>query len=201
MKLIFLLLIALLFLLCSTRVKVNQNQLISSSTNIPTIHPEDNWMYGALASQLPERIYPTITTTYEEMLSNPKKKMISLGVNNSGIIDLNKTVVISGEPKYIYEEDGVQGTLAPVHKAIKKLPLTDQYEEMLKNTEKKLISLGVNSTAFYDPDNEIIIKGTEEANPINVLGKTLKEINEENKKTRNKVASFLENNLRFEEKI
>lgn len=203
MKSILLLLVFLLTVLSHQQVKlaqVNQQNQLTPATSIPYIHPEDNWMFGSLAGPLPHLYNPPITTSYEEMLSNPKKKLISMGVNNSGIIDLNKTIVLDAEPKYVYEDDGVQGTLAPVHKHLKKLPLTEQYEEMLKDTQKKLISLGVNSTAFYDPDSQVILEGTENVNPLNVLGKTLGEIQEENKKTKKKMAKFLEDSPRFEQK-
>ena len=202
MKLILFLSFLSLCVLCQKPLKLSQaaqmNQMIPS-TSIPTIHPEDNWMFGSLAAPLPRIYNSPITHSYEEMLSNPKKRLISLGVNNSGTIDLNKSIIIDAEPRYVFD-DGVLGTLSPVHKPMRKLPLTEQYEEMLKDTQKKLISLGVNSSAFYDPDNQVIMQGTENVNPLNVLGKSLADMQEENKKTKKKMASFLEDSPRFEQK-
>ena len=174
--------------------------MLTPATSIPSINRDDNWMFGNISPPLPKSIVPVIAADYEEMLGNPKRKLISLGLNNSGIIDLNRTVVIDGGPKYIYY-DGVEGTLAPLHRKSKKLPLTDQYDEMLKDTSKKIISLGVNNSAFYDPENQIIVQGTEETNTLDVLGQTMKDIEEENKRTMKKEKAFIENNSpRFLEK-
>lgn len=170
------------------------------AADIPNIHPDDNWMYGSISPSLPEHISPTFTTEYQEMLAKPGKKLLSLGLNNSGAVDLNSTVVIDDTGRYIYENDGVQGTIAAIRKPVNKLPLTEQYEQMLKDPETKMISLGVNSSALYDPDNQVIIDGTQDATPYDVLDKNFKEFEDEGRKNRRKMASFLNEDPRFLEK-
>lgn len=186
------------FIYC--RPQSHNNYYVSPTPDIPSIHPEDNWMYGGLSEALPEEISPSITTEYQEMLAKPSKKLITLGLNNSGLIDLNSTVVLDNTGRYIYENDGIQGTLAAISKPAKKLPLTDQYEEMLKDKEKKMISLGINTTAYYDPEGQVIIEGTQKMNPYDVMGRNFQEIENENKRTKRKIANFIEDSPRFVEK-
>ena len=118
-------------------------------------HVEEEWSVGTLANR--QKPGPILTDSYEEMLKDHDKKMISIGLNNSGIININDTVVISENPKYIYD-DGVTGKFAPIQKH--KSQITQDYGEMLQDRDKKLISLQVNRTAFYDPDNQVVVKGT-----------------------------------------
>lgn len=126
--------------------------------NRPIIrHQEEQWSVGTLAPKLKVDSTP-LTDRYEEMIKNHDKKMISLGLNNSGLINLNDTIVISDNAKYMYE-DGVTGKLSP-QTSPKKSIITDNYKEMLVDKNKRLISMEVNRTAFYDPDNQVVVKGT-----------------------------------------
>jgi len=135
------------------------------SPNKPILkHVEDQWTVGTLAQN--QKPGPMLTDSYEEMTKNRDKKMISLGLNNSGIVNINDTVVISDNPKYVYD-DGVTGRFAPIQK--RRPSLTDTYEDMLMNRDKRLISLQVNKTAFYDPDNQVVVAGTGDMPPIDPL--------------------------------
>ena len=70
----------------------------------------DEWTVGAIVP-IEKNVHPQLTQDYEEMLKNSDKKLISLGLNNSGIVNLKETVVISDNPKYLYN-DGITGKIS-----------------------------------------------------------------------------------------
>lgn len=140
---------------------------LSSSLKRPLIkHETDEWMEGSI-SKKQNLFSPPITEKYEEMLKNREKKLISLGLNNSGIVNLNDTVVISDDMKYI-GDDGVTGALSS-RPPNEKNQITYHYEEMLADKNKKIISMNVNRTAFYDPDSQVVVKNTGEMPAIDPL--------------------------------
>ncbi len=77
---------------------------------------------------------------------NYKKKNIKnhsnlfdLGLNNSALVNLTSTVVISSDPKYI-DTDGVTGKIS--EKQSEAFSIAKDYSEMLKNPRKQLIQIG-----------------------------------------------------------
>lgn len=129
-------------------------------------HETDEWMEGSI-SKKQNLFTPPITDKYEEMLKNPEQKLISLGLNNSGIVNLNDTVIISDDMKYI-GDDGVTGALSS-RPPNEKNEITYHYEEMLADKKKRIIALNVNKTAFYDPDSQVVVKNTGEMPAIDPL--------------------------------
>ena len=129
-------------------------------------HEASEWTVGTIVPIEKAQSLP-LTDSYEEMLKNHDKKIISLGLNNSGLVNLKDTVVISDSPQYLYE-DGITGKVSQ-NAFLKKNTITDSYEEMLKNRNTRIISMQVNRTAFYDPDNQVVVKGTGEMPVIDPL--------------------------------
>lgn len=129
-------------------------------------HEADEWTVGSIASQKNIFNHP-LTDNYAEMLQNKEKKMITLGLNNSGLVDLNSTVVISDDTRY-KADDGVTGKISE-DTSLGKNELTQYYQEMLSNRNKKILTMQVNNTAFYDPDNQVLVKNTGEMPAIDPL--------------------------------
>lgn len=142
----------------------------SHQPQIPLLHSQDNWTYGTINRNPPKKRISPLTERYEEMLYNPNKKLISIGLNNSGAVNLNETVVLSNSPIY-RSEDGIRGRISKQIRKEIKPELTQNYEEMLKDSHQKIISLGVNTSAYYDPDNQVIISGTQDLIPENAYEK------------------------------
>lgn len=134
---------------------------IKKSKQIVRIHPNDEWTYGSISPKV--ELKTNLTKKYSTMLKNSNKQLITLGIEGShqkpGQVDLENTVVISDDPKYTYY-DGVSGKVSSEN-PIRKDVLTKDYEDMTKRPEKKLITLGLNSSALRDFENQVIVKGTE----------------------------------------
>lgn len=174
-------------------ISLFSNVFSADSVQRPLIrHQEEQWTVGTLAKN--PKTGPSLTTEYSEMLNNRNKRIISLGLNNSGLVNLNETVVMSDNLKYL-DDDGVTGKLAPVQKGDKP-QITQYYEEMLQDRDKRIISLKVNNTAFYDPDSQVVVKGTGEMPEVNPLDNYLVSKLEEPYLAKNpaKKPKFLEKN-------
>lgn len=149
---------------------------VRKSKQIIRIHPNDEWTYGSISPKV--ELKTNLTNKYSNMLKNSNKQLITLGIVGShqkpGQVDLENTVVISDDPKYSYY-DSVSGKVSSQN-PIRKDVLTNNYEDMTKRPEKKLITLGLNTTALRDFENQVIVKGTENLSidPNVFLGKSKK---------------------------
>lgn len=147
--------ILLIFIFCSLSLSIKK------SKQIVRIHPNDEWTYGSISPNVELR--SNLTNKYSTMLKNSNKQLITLGIVGShqkpGQVNLDNTVVISDDPKYTHY-DGVSGKVS-LENPIRKDVLTKDYEDMTKRPEKKLISLGLNTSALRDFENQVIVKGTE----------------------------------------
>jgi hypothetical protein len=156
------------------------------SKQILRIHPSDEWTYGSISPKV--ELTSNLTNKYSTMLKNSNKQLVTLGISSSaqkpGQVDLENTVVISDDPKYA-SYDGVTGKVSKEN-PIRKDVLTNKYDDMAKRSEKKLISLGINSTALRDFENQVIVKGTENLSidPNAFLEKTNKKKRKDHHKKR-----------------
>ena len=113
--------------------------------------------YGRIINQYEE---PKLANKYDEMLQNPNRKIISIGLSNEGKINLTNNAIIglkiNNSKEFISKNpDFVNGEISssPI-----KPVLTKSYEDMLKNPGKKIITLGINYSDLLNKDmNNYII--------------------------------------------